>query len=68
MNIDFKNVTLYPLNIAGKQKYRAVGHIDLYNMEHEIAGSIIVDVPQCEYDEINQMLIALDCVTKEVDE
>ena len=68
MNIDFKNVKLYPLNIKAGQIYRAIGHINLYNTNAEFVGTIMVDVPKCRYEEIDQMLFALEQVAKEVDD
>ena len=68
MNIDLKNVKLYPLNIEAEQIYRAIGHINLYNTNAEFVGTIMVDVPKCRYEEIDQMLFALEQVAKEVNE
>lgn len=68
MNLDFKNVKFYPPSGDMGQMYRAIGCIDLYDTEGKIAGTIRVDVPNCRYEEIEQMLIAIDCVSKEVDE
>lgn len=67
MNLDFKNVKIYPLSEDMGQMYRAIGHINLYDAEEKIAGTIMVDIPKCHYEEIEQMLIAIDCVSKEVD-
>ena len=68
MNIDFKNIKLYPLNIEAEQIYRAIGHINLYNTKAEFVGTIMVDVPKCRYEEIDQILTALERVVKEVDD
>lgn len=60
MKIEFNNLSFYPLNDNTKELYHAIGHIDLYNHQGEIKGTIMVDVPKCFYDEYNQELIALE--------
>lgn len=68
MVFNFENMHLYFFqNNHPKQLYHAVGHINLYDMNGEICGSILVNAPKCFLDEENKELIALE-VGLEVEE
>lgn len=58
MKIEADNLKLYLLDNT-QQLYHAVGHVSLYNMEGKIAGTIMIDIPRCCFDEYNQKLIGL---------
>lgn len=67
MKIDVRGLKFYPVNNFNKV-YRAVGHIDLYNVKGEIEGTFMIDIPRCIYDISNNELIGLATTEGELNE
>lgn len=61
MKIDVRGLKFYPSENINKV-YRAVGYVDLYNVNGDIEETFKINIPRCLYDRANNELIGLETI------